>query len=647
MKQRIAKSLTMVLGVLFLCVMAIFCGQGEISAFAEESTQNELANVDYTAQNYTDIPDGFNVANEDVIYKLSCKNPRSQVDTSEEYLEEYVTVVSFRASMGCQIYFVDGKACMLEDADSLDHEWDEYANYYDILHYDETNQFVYLKFKNLENLDTDESVDGAIADMRIWLDRTTYNSAPQYIYISNIVKPVTEITSDDAFFSTEMKAGAGAFYPTGYNIYSVEYVLKINQKVSHLVDKIDVSFIAGGTSFTLYESSFTVDDGEGEGGYLNFECITLGDESDITTPVQIQAVITYGDKTITARSGKTDLITLWKPLVENGFSDYDYATYMSEANKSLIRGYVKAHESGFYADIKGSKYSFAAFSSSTDIKTTSLIFRAPLENFNYLQLHWGTNYYKSYTYHAYVKVDSSLTLSTSVYKMITNEDGTVTVGLDDGIETAATITHDTEVEAALLAKAEMFIYDGYVYVRVKDESMVQKYFPQNATQYFNATARNASYTSVIEANTATIIYDEYNKGLLEEIDNLTGQIEEMQGQLSDLEGKREQINELTSKLDGLMVDYNTAQNEIAYLNQQMEVMREEYQKKIDQLIAENGDKEPTGNTNTNTNTDTKPSITDTDKTSLILPFAGLMMGVILIGGLAILLSPSKKGGKTR
>ncbi len=644
MKQRTLQKFWVSLGVFFLCAITFLFGQGVIPAFAQESTQN-LTDIDYTAQTYTDIPTGFNVATEDVIYKLSCKNPRPYVDTDNEDIEEYLTTISFKASMGCQIYFVDGYACNSEDADYDDSPTTMYQDYYDILHYDAENQFVYLKFKNLANLDTDESVDGAIADMRIWLDRTTYNSAPQYIYISNIVKPVTDITSDDAFFSTEMTAGAGAFYPTGYNIYSVEYMLKVSQKVSHLVDKIDVSFIAGGTSFNLYESSFTVNDGEGEGGYLNFECITLGDESDITTPVQIQAVITYGDKTITARSGKTDLITLWKPLVANGFSEYDYATYMTEANKSLIRGYVKAYESGFYADIKGSKYSFAPFSSSTDIKTTSLIFRAPIENFSYMNLHWGTNYWKGYTYHAYVEVDSSFKLTTSVYKMVTNEDGTVTVGLDDGIEMAATITHDTEVEAALLAKAEMFIYDGYVYVRVKDESMVQTYFPQNATQYFNATARNASYASVMEANTATIIYDEYNKGLLEEIDNLTGQIEEMQEQLSDLEGKREQINELTSKLDSLMVDYNTAQNEIAYLNQQMEVMREEYQKKIDQLIAKNGDKEPTGNTNTNTNN--TPTVEDTEDVSILLPIVGVMMGVLLIGGLAVLLSPSKKGGKTR
>ncbi len=270
MKQRIAKSLTMAFGVLFLCIMAIFCGQGAISAFAEEvSTQNLLANIDYTAQTYSVLPNGFNVATEDVIFKLSCKNPRSSIDTDNDYMEEYVSTISFKASMGCQIYFVDGKACNSEDADYGDYETTMYQDYYEILHYDATNQFVYIKFKNLDTIEENANAD--LVDMNIWVRDTTYNEEPQYIYISNIEQPVTDITSDDAYFSADIKAGTGSFYPTGYNIYSIEYMLKINQRVAHLVDNITVSFVSGGNDFTLYESTFGVGDGLGENGYLNFE----------------------------------------------------------------------------------------------------------------------------------------------------------------------------------------------------------------------------------------------------------------------------------------------------------------------------------------------------------------------------------------
>ncbi len=632
MKQRTLQKFWISLCVFFLCAIIFLFGQGAIPAFAQEGTQN-LADIDYTAQTYTDIPTGFNVATEDVIYKLSCKNPRAQVDTGNEDIEEYLTTISFKASMGCQIYFVDGYACNSEDADYDDSPTTMYENYYEILHYDEVNQFVYIRFKNLDTIEINENAN--IEDMSIWVRDTTYNSSPQYIYLSNIEKPITTITSEDVYFSTEIKAGTGSFYPTGYNIYSLEYMLKVNQKVSHLVDSISVSFLTGGSEFTLYESTFSVDDGEGENGYLNFECITLGANDTVTTQVQLQATITYGDKSITVISGKSDLITLWKPLVANDFSDYDYATYMTSANKSLIRNYVAAYDSGFYMAIKGSAHSFATFDSNTDIKTTSLIFRAPIENFSYMNLHWGTNYWKGYTYHAYVEIDSSFTLTTSVYKMVTNEDGTVTVGLDDEISAAATITYDDSVAQSLLAKAEMFIYDGYVYVRVTDDSMVEQYFPQNATNYFNAYARNTSYTSVLEANTATIIYDEYNKGLLEEIDKLTAQIEEMQAQLALTESQREQLNALQSTLDGLRMDYNTAQGEIAYLNQQMEVMREEYQKKIDQLIAENGDKAPTVDKN-----DNAAPVEEQDFGAVQI--IGIVMGVFLVVAIVIMLIPSKR-----
>ncbi len=631
MKQRTQQKFWISLGVFFLCAIIFLFGQGAIPAFAQESTQN-LTDIDYTAQTYTDIPTGFNVATEDVIYKLSCKNPRSQVDTENEDIEEYLTTISFKASMGCQIYFVDGYACNSEDADYDDSPTTMYQNYYEILHYDEVNQFVYIRFKNLDTIEINENA--VIADMNIRVQNTTYNSSPQYIYLSNIEQPITTITSEDVYFSTEVKAGTGSFSPTGYNIYSLEYMLKVNQKVSHLVDSISVSFLTGGSEFTLYQSSFGTDDGIGENGYLNFECITLGANDTVTTQVQLQATITYGDKSITVISGKSDLITLWKALVANNFSGYDYETYMTEANKTTIRQYVAAYDSGFYMAIKGSKHSFAPFDKNTDIKTTSLIFRAPLANFSYLSLDWSTNHWKGYSYYAYVSIDENLTMKARAYKMATNEDGTVTVGLDDEISTASTITYDDSVGQKLLAAAEMFVYDGYVYVRVKDVSMVNSYFPTNAGNNFTASARDASYNGILEANTATIIYDEYNKGLLEEIDKLTAQIEEMQAQLSLSESQREQLNALQSTLDGLRMDYNAAQGEIAYLNQQMEVMREEYQKKIDQLIGENGDKEPSVNTG---NTVTPEEEQDFGAMQII----GIVMGVFLVVAIIIMLIPSK------
>lgn len=103
------------------------------------------------------------------------------------------------------------------------------------------------------------------------------------------------------------------------------------------------------------------------------------------------------------------------------------------------------------------------------------------------------------------------------------------------------------------------------------------------------------------------------------------------------ESQREQINTLQSSLDGLRVDYDNAQAEIAYMTEQIEVMREEYQKKIDQLIAENGN---------NNNTDTPPTDEEpieTDENGMKLEqIIGLSAGLVVLVVIVMLLIPKRR-----
>ena len=225
----------------------------------------------------------------------------------------------------------------------------------------------------------------------------------------------------------------------------------------------------------------------------------------------MQAVITYDFKTLTIESTETDLITLWSSLINNDFSDYDYSMYMTETNKTHIRKLVASYNAGFFAEIKGSQNYFADYDKNTDIKLTSLIFKIPLENFNYASFGWSSSYWQGYCYFVYVRINSDLMLTATAYKMETAEDGTVTVAEGD-------IEYNDSVASTIYESVDYFAYNDALYVRIKNDSPITTYFPQKASRTFNASATNKSYSSItMQANTATIIYDDYNKELLAQL----------------------------------------------------------------------------------------------------------------------------------
>lgn len=627
MKIKIRNKLLLAFMTVFLCIGLLLCG-----LTINTSRKAYAAEIDYVNQNYTLLPSGFNVATEDVVYKIHCASIRSHFGEDEE-IEDYVTQISFRASMGCQIYFVEGVACNLEDSSYGDYETSKYINYYEVLHYDETNKYVYFKFKNLSQLDADETVDATLADLNIIHRDTTYLNAPQYIYLSNIEEPVTEVTPDDVFFASEVTAAHGGKGWTDYNIYSIEYTLKLNQKVSHLVDKIEISFVKGGEKFSLYESTFTTSDGLGENGYIEYDVLTLGDICGIAERVKLQAVVTYGFKTITVESVETDLVTLWNGLVDSDFAGHDYETYMSATDKTHIKKLVESYNAGFYTEIKGSQNYFADYDKNTDIKLTSLIFKIPLTNFKNASFNWFTSYWQGYVYNVSVRIDSALMLTATAYKMKTNPDGTVTVA-------ESTITYDDSIATQIYNSVDYFAYNDCLYVRIKDDSPISSYFPQNATRSFGASATDTNYESItLQANTATIIYDEYNQELLAEIERLKAELAELQTLYEDAnalsESKIEEINSLKSSLDGLQVDYQNALDEIAYMNEQIEVMRQEYQKKIDQLISEKGDTQTPPEDN---DSGEEPIEEEPDLKTLLGVTAGITLLVIII----ILVIPKRR-----
>ena len=175
--------------VLIILLLAILSAM-LICCFTLNSMKKAYAaEIDYVNQTYSNLPTGFDYQDESVIYKIHCPDVREQlgIGAEEEYeTEEFFTTVSFKAAMGCQIYFVNGVPCNLEDSYYGDYETDLYSDYYDILHYDDTNKNVYIKFKNVSQLSYPEDLCIMSGDK--------VNPA-QYIYISNIEEPVTEVTA--------------------------------------------------------------------------------------------------------------------------------------------------------------------------------------------------------------------------------------------------------------------------------------------------------------------------------------------------------------------------------------------------------------------------------------------------------------------
>ena len=610
--------------VLIILLTAIFTAM-LVCGFSITSTKSVYAEeIDYVNQNYTNTTSGFDYRDESVIYKIHCPDIRTQLGMEEGEIEDYVTVVSFKAAMGCQIYFVNGIPCNLEDSYYGDYETSIYKDYYEILHYDDVNKHVYIKFKNVSQLSYPEDLcisDGSMVD------------SSQYIYISNIQEPVTEVTTEDVFFSTNVVAAHGGKGWTDYNIYSIEFTIKLNQKVAHLVDNIYVYLDKGGVAFDLIQSLYTMSDGVGENGYLNFEIPIFGDISDITERVKLVAEVNYGDQSFTIESKETDLITLWTTLVNNNFSGYDYETYMTDSNKEHIRKLVASYNAGFFAEIKGSQNYFADYNASTDIKLTSLIFKIPISNFSSASFSWDSSYWQGYVYTAYLNIDSKLKLTAKAFKMRANEDGSVTVSDD--------IEYNDAVASQIYNSVDYFAYDGYLYLRIKDDSPIQTYFPQRAERSFSARATNTSYSELtMQVNTATIIYDDYNNELLAQIATLNAQLSELQSLLESAnvltESQRELINSLQSSLDNLLVDYSNAQAQIEYMTEQIEVMREEYQKKIDQLIAENEN----NNDNEPPKDEEKPIEEQTGLTTEQI--IGLCAGIVFFMAIVTLLIPKRR-----
>lgn len=319
---------------LLLCMIVfVICLMFAFGLSSSVVTAN-AAGIDYTTKTFTNAPSSITVEDEKYVYKISCFSPRGLVD--DDYYEDYITEVSFRAAMGCQIYFVDGVACNSEDSYYGDYAWDEYSNYYDILYYDATNHFVYIQFKNLAYLDDDEDVSASLEDMCLLYDETTYNPAPQRIHY-------------DIFAPT------GNFYNTsGSKISSYYYNSAFYYKATD--EGEGISYVQykkpGSTTWTTYTNGSTISRTAGNGVYTFRAVDTQGNissESSIYLDATSPTGKVYANASVVSSGGKTAASSLYYSASDSCGISRCYVKKPGTTNYVEYANGVSLNQSGTYS----------------------------------------------------------------------------------------------------------------------------------------------------------------------------------------------------------------------------------------------------------------------------------------------------------
>lgn len=318
--------------VILCFLVAMLCALFSLGIVSSITTAH-AAPVDYTTKTFSNAPSRITIDDEKYVYKISCYSPRQYVDP--DYFNDYITSISFRASMGCQIYFVDGVACNREDSYDGDYAWSKYSNYYDILYYDATNHFVYIRFKNLAYLDDDPNVSANLEDMGLLWDDTTYNPRPQRIHY-------------DIFAPT------GNFYNTsGTKISSYYYKNAFYYKATD--EGEGVSYVQykkpGSSSWATYTNGATISKTAGNGVYT-FRAVdkqgNISNESSIYLDASVPTGKVYANGSVLSSGGKTAATSLYYSASDNcGISkcyvrkpgSSSYVEYANNANLSTSGTY--------------------------------------------------------------------------------------------------------------------------------------------------------------------------------------------------------------------------------------------------------------------------------------------------------------------
>ncbi len=593
--------------IVFLSILFIFNGVLLFSS-TKKSKAEEVEGIDYINQIYLEMPSGFDVANTDVIYKINCPDVLEQIELEEdESIEDYVTIISFEAKNGGQIYFVNGQACTTADSvwDTGHCQTSEYSENYEILAYDDANKNVYIKLKNLEELDD-------INDVAIWNGSAV--EKVKYIYAENLNEKY-EIKSSDFYFDVNIKTGNGFRKATNGTIFSIDMILRLRVPFEYLqanFEGITLTIIEGNNNFTLVNDFIGIEQLEkDEQNYCFCEVFAVADDVKIEQNLTIKADMVYDGATFTAQSISNSLVGLWQNLYsdinaghinDNTRYYYDYIyldKYYDESTDRLLPEYQDSSISKTIDQSKASHKTYCWVEIGKYINAYSSNFNTLINGCDFIALGTPIRPESSYIY----KIPLEDLENANIYFLngelgeTTSRGAKLTVYKDENVFMTFFSTSSGQPYFAYDTNS-YYIQNGYIYFKLNmidtiKQQLAQEGYNDDIKVYYSAVNIYGEQVD-IQYNSQSISYDE---NVMAEISGLKDRIDKLEKDLIKSEQLRQELTEIIALLEESIANLETAyskleakynnlsQQYIAVLTE-VETLRNEKAEAIEKLLAE-------------------------------------------------------------
>lgn len=537
--------ITALLLATIISVAGVFCiFNSPRSANAEE--------IDYINLFYQDLPtddtgfythsDDFDFLNEKVVYKIHCPNVRGSITFADELWDAY-SVLTFGYDPG--IYFVCGVPCAFEDVDYGDNETTQNSEYYDILHYDQENENVYIKFKNFEELANEPNIS---------IQHGSYVHKVQY---TDDVSAGGKLTAEDVTVQS-------VYNGRSLEITNFVFDVKVSVPKSKInsVGSVEIS-LSDNDNFA-YNSTLDISDGILADTLIEFTATVKTTLAHVDDVILANVVVTTtSGETITVSTASFSILSIWRSALDAGEMGND----IPEETIALIEKLVDSTTSGFGAKILASEFLPFVDGESIPLTADSIILRYDANSFNTCLLTSSFNF----------------------------NDYTISISLDKDeltIESTGELLNDVSDVAGCV---RMSVIGDYVYIGFTTD--VYSFFPggkvlltSDADTYVNSTVINtdaleaeittlqgriaelekkcADYEKALSEKNAKIAELENlvatltaeNENLTKEIATLQSEIEDYKAQISNLE---KQLSEKDAEVESLSAEIKSLETQLA------------------------------------------------------------------------------------
>lgn len=515
------KKVNLISALLLVLVVSI-CG----AIFSIAPAKTHAEEIDYINRYYQDAPvddRGYCIGvNEENVYKIHCPDVRESF-TDNPYGD--VTRIGFIDTDGGWIYFVKGIAYNYTAVGWKDSTLgiEVVSDFYDILQYDAENENVYIKFKNLDQLQ----------DGRPKFVQGSLVNKIQYTSIKN-----KQVSADDVVVETLLKQGT--------DIYAFNVKVSMSLDVAYSIDNLTLK-IEGSDGF-LYESNIFL-----QGN------VTVKESSVLEAVATVSSSLSYIDDNIVVKvsfntNGQNhtiitptfSLISLWDIARQNNA----FGEILPE-QLDLINKVLDAKVNGFNTRVLSSGFTDYLEKERVPIEVNFLIIKiSPKSSVNFvIHSSFGVNVY-------------------SLYVTIING-----------------FTHDFRLSDN--EKHELWHYDikeyinitvkdGFVYVGFSDQ-LYKKMPSGNVRLYFLEGMSDAQINTIIVKN---------DDALESEIARLQARVTELELALNEANAtlieKNAKINEYENEIARLKVELASANAEIVRLT----ALVNEYTARINELTLQ-------------------------------------------------------------